>query len=87
MPDQELRPNNLQLPRFTTDRDHHSGQGDHPSGMATAPPGIATTIPARGTKVVAFRLESVVAFDRNRWSPSIGTLVAFNRNTHRGVGI
>jgi len=35
-------------------------------GMATGIPGEATTIPARHPKVVAFRLESVVAFDRNR---------------------
>src|ERR1700724_3643665 len=41
-------------------------------GKATGIPGMATTIPARHPKVVAFRLESVVAFDRNRWSPSTG---------------
>jgi hypothetical protein len=41
-------------------------------GMATGIPGKATTIPTRHPKVVAFRLESVVAFDRNRWSPSTG---------------
>jgi hypothetical protein len=41
-------------------------------GKANGIPGMATTIPARHPIVVAFRLESVVAFDRNRWSPSTG---------------
>jgi hypothetical protein len=64
-------------------------------GKATGIPGMATTIPARHPKVVAFRLESVVAFDRNRWSPSIGIggrlrlewVVAFDRNMHSGGSI
>jgi hypothetical protein len=39
---------------------------------ATGIPRMATTNPARHPKVVAFRLESVVAFDWNGWSPSTG---------------
>jgi hypothetical protein len=36
---------------------------------ATTLPGKATTLPGQGRKGVAFRLEWVVAFRRNQWSP------------------
>jgi hypothetical protein len=42
-------------------------RGRRPAFRGWRPP-----FPARHPKVVAFRLESVVAFDRNRWSPSTG---------------
>jgi hypothetical protein len=42
-------------------------------GIVTSVPGMATAIPGTQPKVVTFAPESVVTFDRNRWSRSTGT--------------